>query len=255
MKSKKFIYLSTVTKNFDTFRNITEQQSRLVLTGCIFANFSNFHHLAQLVQITRDQIKEGEFVEVLGALVAHFNDFDTTFKWPVAEETRKDKTERSEAAPTRQSVVNRRTRTRGVGTRFAASATRRCCCFHFVFIFALVVVATSSLTVTRTAAAVLMEAVESLVIVTRIVLRSGSAVVKEAFDAAEARHIVDTRFGRAETLVTAQPLGRQRARSPARLATAPIALGTNDGVTALAAVSTAAATAQNRSQSGRRGRR
>lgn len=80
MKSKKFIYLSTVTKNFDTFRNITEQQSRLVLTGCIFANFSNFHHLAQLVQITRDQIKEGEFVEVLGALVAHFDDLVITCK-------------------------------------------------------------------------------------------------------------------------------------------------------------------------------
>jgi hypothetical protein len=78
-------------------------------------------------------------------LVAHFDNFDTALKRPVAEKTRKDEAKRSEAAPTCQPVVNRSTRARGVGTRFATSTTL--CSFYFVFIFALIVVATSSLTV------------------------------------------------------------------------------------------------------------
>lgn len=34
---------------------------------------TDLHHLAQLLQVARDQVEEGEPVEVLGALVAHLH--------------------------------------------------------------------------------------------------------------------------------------------------------------------------------------
>ncbi len=37
-------------------------------------DFSDLHHLSKLLQVPCDQVEERQLVEVLGPLVAHFND-------------------------------------------------------------------------------------------------------------------------------------------------------------------------------------
>jgi hypothetical protein len=37
-------------------------------------DFSDLHHLSKLLQVPGDQVEERQLVEVLGPLVAHFND-------------------------------------------------------------------------------------------------------------------------------------------------------------------------------------
>ena len=75
-----------------------------------------------------------------------------------------------------------------------------------------------------------------------------SAVVEKTFDAAETRYVVDTRIGRAKTFIAAQPLGRQRSRSPTRLATTTITFGTDYRIvtTTTNFAAAAAAAAHNR---------
>ena len=67
------IYLAGITQNFHAFGNVAQEQGRLVLTGSVLADFSDFHHLSQLVQVASNQIQKGQLVEVLGSLITHFD--------------------------------------------------------------------------------------------------------------------------------------------------------------------------------------
>lgn len=54
--------------------DVAQQQRPLELRGHVLADLRDLHHLAQLVQVARDQVQEGQFIEVLCTLVAHLYD-------------------------------------------------------------------------------------------------------------------------------------------------------------------------------------
>ena len=43
------------------------------LSRRIFSDFSDFHHFPKFLEVAGDQVEEGELVEVLSALITHFD--------------------------------------------------------------------------------------------------------------------------------------------------------------------------------------
>lgn len=102
MIERRELTLSTVLQDADPLTDVPQIQRRLVVTTHVLPDLSyaqmtkqtcynlitsslisssnthftlltNLHHLAELGQVTSDEVEEGELVKVLGSLVAHFD--------------------------------------------------------------------------------------------------------------------------------------------------------------------------------------
>lgn len=62
----------THPQNSYSLQHITQVQGSLILARYILPYFCNLHHLAQLIQISRNKVQEWKLVKVLCSLVAHF---------------------------------------------------------------------------------------------------------------------------------------------------------------------------------------
>ena len=65
--------LSTSGQDLDSFLHVSKVERVLELAAGVLPDLGDLHHLLQFLQIPRDQVEEGEFVKVLGSLVAHFH--------------------------------------------------------------------------------------------------------------------------------------------------------------------------------------
>lgn len=70
--------ISATNKDHTNISSLTYKTHNQITSSS--ACLTDLHHLAQLCQVSSDEVEEGELVKVLGPLVAHFHDLVVTLQ-------------------------------------------------------------------------------------------------------------------------------------------------------------------------------